>query len=97
MLTAAGDPSWPEAQVLAAGGFRDTTRVAAGDAQMTRDICLTNTGPLVACLDAYIERLRTLRDQIATGDAALAEIFAAARARREEWRQARDAATSRNS
>lgn len=97
MLTAAGDPSWPEAHLLAAGGFRDTTRVAAGDARMARDICLTNTGPLVACLDAYIERLRTLRDQIATGDAALAATFAAARARREEWQQVRDAATNSNS
>jgi prephenate dehydrogenase len=97
LLTAADDPSWPEAQVLAAGGFRDTTRVASGNARMAHDICLTNTGPLVACLDAYIERLRTLREQIATGDAAIAEMFAAARARREEWQQARDTAMSPDS
>jgi prephenate dehydrogenase len=96
-LTAAGDLSWPEAQTLAAGGFRDTTRIAAGDARMARDICLTNAGPLVACLDAYIARLRTLRDQIATGDAAIATTFAAARARREGWQEARDAAMSFNS
>jgi prephenate dehydrogenase len=64
MLTAAGDASWPQASHLAAGGFRDTTRVAAGDPRMARDICLTNAAPLATLLDAYITRLEGMRDAI---------------------------------
>jgi prephenate dehydrogenase len=47
-------------------GFRDTTRIAAGDPDMWRDICLTNRENLTECLqrirdemDAYLEALRS--------------------------------------
>src|SRR5262249_2354334 len=81
------DHTWPDAQRIAAGGFRDTTRVASGDPRMARDICLTNADPLVACLDAYITRLQAVRDRVAAHDATLEADFRVAR-------RARDAALS---
>jgi len=84
-LTAAADRAWPDARILAAGGFRDTTRVASGDPRMARDICLTNTEPLVAGLDVYIARLQALRDRIAARDATLEAEFSGAQRAREAW------------
>ena len=53
---------------LAAGGFRDTTRVALGNPQLWRDICLTNQSDLVTLLDAYLRELRAVREMVAEGD-----------------------------
>lgn len=84
-LTAADDPSWPLASTLAAGGFRDTTRVASGSPRMARDICLGNAVPLLEALDAYLERLSALRERIATGDPDIEAVFSQAREQRERW------------
>lgn len=80
---------WDELGRLAAGGFRDTTRLASGDTTMARDICLSNGPAVVGWLDAYIGELARLRDRIAAGDAAVREEFASARALREAWLRAR--------
>jgi prephenate dehydrogenase len=88
-LTATGDPAWPTAQVLAAGSFRDTTRVASGDPRMARDICLSNKAPLLACLDAYMAALGRLRERVAADDPAVEADFAAAAQARDAWLVAR--------
>ena len=45
--TAAGtDPDWAAASALAAGGWRDTTRLARGDTAMGAEIAATNAGPI---------------------------------------------------
>jgi prephenate dehydrogenase len=70
-------------QSLVAGGFRDTTRVAASDPDLWVDICSTNAGSIVAALDVLAKRVQVLRDLIAAGDrAGLREELAAARAAR---------------
>lgn len=49
--------------MLAAGGFRDTTRVASGHPLMWKDICVTNRDNILAVLDrfsAVLERTRAL-------------------------------------
>jgi len=87
MRTLVASPDWPGVARLAAGGFRDTTRVAAGDPTMARDICLTNGDAILARLDAYLATLQELRAALAAQDgAALADIFAAAKAARDAWR-----------
>ncbi|MEZ6051878.1 MAG: prephenate dehydrogenase [Planctomycetaceae bacterium] len=52
----------PEIQDFAATGFRDTTRIAAGDPSIWTGIFLQNAGPVAAQIDVLIERLRQLRD-----------------------------------
>jgi prephenate dehydrogenase len=86
-LTAADRPDWSTAQDLAAGGFRDTSRVASGDPRMARDICLTNTQPILECLDAYLASLQALRAAVAARDPSIEETFAAARRARDRWLQ----------
>lgn len=93
--TLAHGPDWPVAAALAAGGYRDTTRVAAGDPVMGRDILLANREALLARLDAFSATLATLRDTIARGDTAEIEaILCEAQAARLAWAQ-RNGATPR--
>jgi prephenate dehydrogenase len=84
-LTVAQSPDATNALALAAGGFRDTTRVASGSPRMARDICLTNTTPLLASLDTYIATLQSIRDQIAEQSPALEDTFASAKEARDRW------------
>ncbi len=53
---------------LAAGGFRDMTRVAAGHPGIWPDICTENAGPIVHALDALVGELTTMRDRVAGND-----------------------------
>ena len=46
---------------LIAGGWRDSTRVAAGSPEMWRDICLANAEPIAQNLDSLIEELQKMR------------------------------------
>ena len=52
-----------------AGGFRDSTRIAAANPAMWRDICLTNGDNLVAALDSLTRELTQWRNAIRAGDA----------------------------
>ena len=69
---------------LAAGGFRDMTRIAAGRPDIWPGICDDNAGAIVMTLDHLIARLGAVRDQVAAGDHAglLATLGRAAEARR---------------
>lgn len=89
MQTLASSADWPAAATLAAGGLRDTTRVASGDPVMARDICFTNGPAILAWLDAYIDELRRMRALIAGDDTSIHDIFQAARVARNDWLAAR--------
>ena len=56
-LPGAEDRDWAAARALAAGGWRDTTRLARGDTAMGAEIFATNA-------DRVAERLRAYRGQI---------------------------------
>lgn len=49
---------------MAAGGFRDMTRIASSPFEMWRDICATNAVPIQDAIDAYISELSGLRERI---------------------------------
>ncbi len=66
---AAADPTGA-ARAVAAGGFREMTRIAASSPEMWRDICLMNRDPLLGMLDRYADAVRRLRDLVGRGDGA---------------------------
>jgi prephenate dehydrogenase len=53
---------------LAAGGFRDMTRIAAGHPGIWPDICAENRGAIVKALDELVASLSTMRDLVVLGD-----------------------------
>ena len=69
---------------LAAGGFRDMTRVAAGHPGIWPDICTENAAAIISALDALVTDLGAMRDRVARGDrpALLASLEKASAARR---------------
>jgi len=83
--TVAGSGGWGDASVLASNGFRDVSRLAAGNPEMYRDICLTNSEAIARWLDEYIATLSSMRSRIAAHDKALNETFTAAQQLRLQW------------
>ncbi len=53
---------------LAAAGFYDFTRIASSDAEMWRDICVTNQEQVLGALDGFINQLGDIRQRIAATD-----------------------------
>ena len=50
---------------LAAGGFKDITRIASSSPEMWEQICMTNTSAILELLDAYINSLTDIRNNLA--------------------------------
>ncbi len=53
---------------LAAGGFRDMTRIAAGHPGIWPDICAENREAIVEALDRLVAALSAMRDLVVLGD-----------------------------
>jgi prephenate dehydrogenase len=71
---------------LAAGGLRDTVRIAGSSAEMWADICVANREALLAALEGYENELEQTRAAIERADAQeLRSLFERARAARERW------------
>ena len=51
-------------KMIAAGGFKDITRIASSSPEMWQQICLTNAENIVKLLRTYIQYLDSLADQI---------------------------------
>lgn len=77
--------SWPEMARLAAGGYRDITRLASGNAEMNRDICVTNKEKIIYWVDCYIEELMRYRSLVAEDSSELLKALVQAREAREKW------------
>ena len=77
----------PAALEFAARGFRDTTRIAAGDPDMWAEIFLANRDALTATVDAFREALGELQQVIDGGRAdALRAVLARIKATRDQVR-----------
>jgi prephenate dehydrogenase len=66
-LAATEEADEPEILLLAAGGFRDLTRLAASDAGLWSSILLANGDQIAQAIDLYVERLRSLREDVMGG------------------------------
>lgn len=64
-LAVVGEEGGPLTLSLAAGSFRDGTRVAAAEPSMVRSWCENNAEPVVGALDEAIAQLRGARDELA--------------------------------
>lgn len=65
-------------------GFKDTTRIASGRAELWRDICLTNAEPIARALEIFESQCADVRKAIQSGDAeGLLQFFEYARATRD--------------
>jgi prephenate dehydrogenase len=76
----------PQGEVFryAAGALRDTTRVAASDPELWRDICLANRAALLRLLQRFKIELDRLEQALAAGDGeSLKSAFVAGRVGRE--------------
>lgn len=55
-------------KTIAAGGFRDMTRIAASSPVMWKDICLSNKEKLLQLIDLYFMQLKKIRSEIEAED-----------------------------
>jgi prephenate dehydrogenase len=85
VLALSGRADWPEASKVAASGFRDMSRLAAGDPMMSAGITRTNRDNLLQQLDAISGSLARLRRHLEADDPRLVELFEEARSVRERW------------
>jgi prephenate dehydrogenase len=76
---------WPEASRLAAGGFRDMSRLAGGDPDMYAAVARTNRENLLELLDGVSKELGRLYRHLESDDPRLIELFEEARDVRERW------------
>lgn len=53
---------------LAAGGFRDLTRIASADPVMWRDITIQNREELLTQVEGWLHKMETIREMLVTND-----------------------------
>lgn len=73
-------------KMIAAGGFKDITRIASSSASMWQQICLTNTTNISSLLGDYIQALQKIKRELdAKNESNLYEFFDHARAYRDSF------------
>lgn len=73
-------------RTVAAGGFKDITRIASSSPEMWEQICTTNAGNIITVLDAYIKSLENVRSHLKGRDgAAIHQLFADSREYRNSF------------
>jgi prephenate dehydrogenase len=85
VLALSGRSDWPEAAEVAGSGFRDMSRLAAGDPELYASVARTNRENMVAMLDAVAAELTRLRRHLEADDPRLVELFEEAHTVREKW------------
>ncbi len=82
------DEDRPDAimKTVAAGGFKDITRISSSSPDIWQQICMTNRANIVTLLDHYIESLKSIRDDIdSSSESVIHDFFEHARDYRESF------------
>lgn len=73
-------------RTIAAGGFRDITRVASSDPCMWENICIANKDQILDLIDAYVDAIQKTRDTIEGGDETeIRDFFSSAKEYRDSF------------
>ena len=73
-------------KLIAAGGFKDITRISSSSPVMWEHICMTNKNNILSLLDSYMESLQDIRRRISAQDAqGTYDFFESARSYRETF------------
>lgn len=73
-------------RTIAAGGFKDITRISSSSPVMWEQICMTNTENILSLLDRYIDDLQDFRKSLDERDSrSINQFFDSARAYRESF------------
>ena len=79
-------PAWDEIAKLVGTGYKDISRLASGDPEMSRDICLTNPDEIVHWLDEYMKHVYDFRNRVKEGKGeSIIEVFIEAWEARAKW------------
>ena len=71
---------------IAAGGFKDITRIASSSSVMWQSICMSNTDNIVRLLEGYIRSLNEFKEVIAArNQEAIYQLFASAKEYRDSF------------
>lgn len=85
VLALAGSPRWKEMQQVAGSGFREMSRLAAGDPQLYSAIVSTNREAITEAIRSAESSLARLRQHLEAGDPRLVELFEEAKQARDRW------------
>lgn len=73
-------------KMIAAGGFKDITRIASSSPVMWQQICMSNGQNIAALLDSYIASLQTIKEEIlCRNQSSVFDFFAQARSYRDSF------------
>ncbi|MBQ7934564.1 MAG: prephenate dehydrogenase [Lachnospiraceae bacterium] len=76
-------------KMIAAGGFKDITRIASSSAVMWQEICMTNTENIITLLDKYMASLEDIRNELTQRDSkSLYDLFSEAKTYRDSFMDA---------
>ena len=83
-------------RMLAAGGFKDITRVASSSPVMWENICLANRDVLIKLIDKYVDALESTKDLIGSSDGtAIEEFFSSSKEYRDSFNTAHRGSVAR--
>jgi len=85
VMSTTQSPYWSKMSGLAAGGYRDLTRLASQHPIMNRDICLTNRQNILNWIDEFIQELSRFRGLISGDGEELEKAFIQAQNARQRW------------
>jgi prephenate dehydrogenase len=80
---------WPQMSRLAASGYRDLTRLASGNPEVSAHICLSNQAAIVSWIDTFTEELQKMRKLVADGSEEIERALAVANKARQKWLEKR--------